>query len=193
MKVRWFKRIVLLCLLSIFLIFGLIGYWIHSNKASVINSRVDYLIILGSPVIDSKPSISLQERLDVGIEIGSRCDCVIIVTGHLEEGHTMKAYLIEHGIEKSKILVDAYASNTYYNLVNSKALIHEYALTHGLSNQNLSIGIITSDFHVARVYLLSQRVFNNTDVISVQGVTSSSKMLNIREYFAYIKSFLLDR
>jgi len=190
MKVK-LKRIIILGVIVIALIFGLIGFNIHRNKDSHIQLPIDYLIVLGAPLVEEEPGLVMLERLGVALEIGQACDCQIIVTGYQDEAIVMKEYLVRRGIDQERIYTEDEATSTFENLILSRDLIDELSDIESIGHRR--IGIVTSDFHVARVYMIASRVFHRDDLVQVSGVPSVSTMSYYREYLAFIKSFLLDR
>ena len=123
---------------------GLIGTKFHAQG----KPDLDYIIVLGAQVRENGPSIILQYRLDTAIAyLKENEDTLCIVSGGqganepFSEAEGMKRYLIENGVEPTRILLEDQSSNTTENIRYSKELLGE-------TYEN--VGIVTNDFHVFR-------------------------------------------
>ena len=149
----------------------------------------DAIIILGAQVKpDGTPNLQLQWRLDAGIEAWVRHpSCVLVVCGAqgsdepAPEGEVMEAYLIAHGIPAEAVLKDTSSFNTRENLMNAADLLE--------GREVHSVGIVTSDYHVARALALARDVgFEDAQGIPSPTLGGWHRVKNVgREGIAWIK------
>ncbi len=116
-------------------------------KAPVENATV---VVLGCKVNGDRPSLSLEERLIEAYEyLSENPEASCIVTGgkgddeNISEAECMYRWLVEKGIESSRIYKEERATSTKENIAYAKEIIEK-------SNLNKDIVIITSDYHTYR-------------------------------------------
>lgn len=149
-----------------------------------------YAIILGAKVKENGvPSLALQYRLDVAIEYLKQYPHVqVIVSGGqgkdepMSEAAFMYTYLVEAGIEESRILQEDTSTSTYENLQYSKKLLPE---------DETAVTIISSDFHLARAQLLAKSIGLKTDVVAAKTPKVVEQKLRLREKLALMKTILV--
>lgn len=192
-KLYQILKIIFSIFISIFIaIEGAIAF--YPNKSM---KECDYIIILGALVNKNRPSQTLQDRLDAAIEYlnKSKDDAYIIVSGgqgrseDISEAQSMYEYLIKNNVDEKIIIKEDKSRTTEENFKYSKKIIEEHSNKH---IEDISIKVVTTDFHSFRSKLISQRF--NYDSISFY--TSISKYnlvpLNyLREFFAIMHYFLL--
>ncbi len=110
------------------------------------------VIVLGAGVNGTVPSLSLRVRLEAALAyIADKPDIPIVVTGSqgpgedISEARCMADWLIAHGVEESRILLEDQADNTKENIAFSRALLHENGYDT-LSNY----AVVSSDYHLCR-------------------------------------------
>lgn len=90
----------------------------------------NYIVVLGAAVYGENPSITLQHRLEGAaryLEANPRTKAV--VSGgqgkgeDISEAECMRRYLVEHGIDQDRILLEDRSTSTKENLAFSKAVI----------------------------------------------------------------------
>lgn len=108
------------------------------------------VVTLGCKVNGNKPSRQLRQRLDATVEFMKKYpEAKCIVTGGqgeneiVAESQAMEEYLVEHGIEKSRIFQENKSTNTEENIKFSE----EVAKKNDLSSEFI---IITEDYHEYR-------------------------------------------
>jgi uncharacterized SAM-binding protein YcdF (DUF218 family) len=183
--------LLLILLLSFIFIEALIVFNGYSQEAV----EAEYVIILGAGLRGSEVSLTLKERLLKGIEyMKAYPDSKAIVSGGQGPGETiteaeaMESYLISRGIEAGSIIKEDKASSTWENFLFSRELLNEAeggAVTR--------VVVVTSDFHMYRSKLLARRAGFEPYGVSAATPASVKAASHIREYFALVKSFLLDR
>lgn len=126
---------------------AVIGY---ANRES--DEPVSAVIVLGAGVNGTVPSLSLRSRLEAALEyISDKPDVPVIVTGsqgageEITEARCMADWLIAHGVDEQRILLEEQADDTEQNIAYSKALLTEYGYDV-LDN----IAVVTNDYHLCR-------------------------------------------
>lgn len=160
----------------------------------------DYAVVLGAGLWGDRISLVLRKRLEKTVELADTIpDMQIIVSGGqgedelISEAEAMKRYLVEHGIEESRVILEDKSRNTSENFDFSKAVLDEAnALELSIHDEEPSVLVVTSDFHLFRALRLAEK-----KGMTVDGVASETPMsvyLNYlaREYLAVIKSEVFD-
>lgn len=111
----------------------------------------DYVIVLGSGLVNGKVMPLLASRINKGVEIANKYHVPIIFSGGqgadepLPEGIAMKEYALENTNLNERILVEDKSINTYQNFKYSQEIIAEQD-----QNRNIKIDFVTSNYHVFR-------------------------------------------
>jgi uncharacterized SAM-binding protein YcdF (DUF218 family) len=147
------------------------------------------MIILGAKLNRDQLSLTLKNRMDVALTyLRNNPSTQVIVSGGqgadelISEAEAMKSYLIQNQIEASRIQTEAESTSTFENIKFSKKLL-----------QGEQIVLVSNDFHVLRAKLIANRQGLVVDTLAAPTPKSVRVQLYVREYFALIKSFLLDR
>jgi Uncharacterized conserved protein len=194
-KSVWLRRIIYsiigLLILSFVVIEGLIMASIHTDT----KANVDYVIILGAGLKGEQMTVTFQNRVDKGLDfLQKNPDLKVIVSGgkgyaeRISEAEAMKRYLVKNGIAENRIIVEDRSTNTAENFKFSREVIS--------SDEHWGkpgILIVTSEFHMLRAKMLASR--NGFIPYGLPSETWFGVLPNcfIREYFAVIKSFIIDR
>lgn len=133
-------------------VFGIITLIIYSagivvfGHMDTVTYTEDYVIVLGAGLNGSEPSEVLERRLEKTVEyMNQNRNATAVVSGGQGRGETiseaqaMAYYLMLHGIEEDRILLEDKAISTYENFANSKE-----AVAGGRA------AFITNDFHILR-------------------------------------------
>lgn len=114
----------------------------------------DYLIILGCRLDDDKPTKTLVSRIDRAVSyLKDNPQCKAVVSGGITEGNTiseaqvMERLLIERGIDRSRIIKEEKAQDTFENFFYSKELI----------DKDSKICFCSSDYHIFRSRLMADK------------------------------------
>ena len=109
------------------------------------------------------------------------------------EAAAMRDYLVEHGVEESRILLEEASHNTWQNINNTFALLKE----KGYGERMGQVLVVTNGFHLARVRILWARVWEGTYTLSTLAAPESHMGARVQSYLreapALVKSWLLDR
>ena len=151
------------------------------------NYNKDYIIILGCQIKkDGSLPPLLKGRVDRALEFRNNQlketgkDLIFIPSGGqgndeiMPEGKAMSNYLVEHGINKNKILIEDKSQNTYENIKFSNELIKK---------ENANICFSTTNYHVLRAGLIATE-----QGLKLDGIGSKTKF-----YFwvnAFIREFV---
>ena len=104
---------------------------IVANSHTDAGDDADYLVVLGARVDeDGQPSYSLRYRLEAALAYleAHPATAAVLSGGQGDDEPTTEAacmygWLVEHGVEASRLLLEGKSSNTQENLRNSLALI----------------------------------------------------------------------
>ncbi len=114
------------------------------------------VIVLGAALRGEKPSPMLEGRLETAAAyLKAHPEASCVVSGgqneeeSLSEAEAMKRYLVEHGIEGSRIFLEDRSTNTRENLQMSREVIERQGLSE-------AVVIATQEFHQLRAKLYAQ-------------------------------------
>ena len=141
----------------------------------------DYVVVLGAGVNGTRPSLSLQERLDAAYEyLIAYPDAVCVVSGgqgngeDITEAQCMYNELTAMGIEADRIWMEEQATNTQENIRFSLNVIEEKTGT-----RPDRIGLISSEYHLYRAGL-----FARSENITANGIPAKTSWVTLRiNYF----------
>lgn len=181
------------CLSFFILIEGLIIADPYLHRAELAG-KADWLIVLGCRIWpDGRPTLALSNRLDKAFEYYSENPHVkIIVTGGqgadepMPEAEAMAEYLVKRGVPETSIIIEPWSTSTMENFRFSRALLPPDL------EEPIKAVFVTSDFHVLRARILAKR--NGFDAYAIPAPTPSVILINsyLREFFAFMKSMLMD-
>lgn len=184
---KWLKRIFTIVICIFIAVEGVIIFYPNKSK-----KECDYIIVLGALVNKNKPSQTLQDRLDAAIEYLniSHDNAYIVVSGgqgrgeNISESQAMYEYLIQNNVNDKIIIKEDKSKNTEENFKYSKKIIEEH------SNKNIediSVKVVTTDFHSFRSKLISQKFnYNNISFYTSVSKYNLAPLNYLREFFATI-------
>ena len=134
------------------------GLMLKASVTEVPEDCPDYtVVVLGCLIHGDQPSWMLTDRLDRAYEVlRENPDVKCVVTGgqgdneDYTEAYVMKKYLVEKGIEPSRIVTEEASGNTEENLLYAKNAVE----LHGLSK---NIVIVTDRFHELRARIWAEK------------------------------------
>lgn len=131
------------------------GFMIHA--AGTQGASEATVIVAGAQVHGSIPSLSLQRRLDAAVQyLNEHPDAPCVVSGgqgegeDLPEAEVMAGYLIERGIDDSRIFVENRSKNTSQNMLYSAELIEREKLPR-------QVAVVTDAFHQLRCQMFAKK------------------------------------
>ena len=168
----WFKIAGILVAMGT--VYALIMYGlIVSSYREVPPKNVEVVIVLGAQVKGNKPaypSPTLQERLDAAYYyLLENPETIVIVTGGQgadeaePEGDVMARYLMNKGIDESRIIIENKSTSTIENIEFAKEL---YDIKEAV--------IVTSDYHLYR----AKRTAKQHGIEVVYGLAAPSATRN---------------
>lgn len=182
---KWcFRGVVILGLIVILITQGLIltQFQSHGPKG------LDYIIVLGAQVRDDGPSVVLRYRLDRAVAyLEENPETKVIVSGGKgsnekeSEASVMKVYLMEQGVDESRIIPEDASKNTKENIQNSSQL---------LDKSKDRVGIVTNNFHVYRGLSIAKKQ-GYAHAYGVAASSSAPYLFNnmLREGLGILKDF----
>ncbi|MDO4454927.1 MAG: YdcF family protein [Eubacteriales bacterium] len=147
---------------------------------------LDYIIVLGAHVKGSIPSRALYKRLYCAEKYLKENPATrAVLSGgqgkgeEISEAEAMRRYLEKSGIDSRRIFLENRSVNTKENLQFSMEIIQNF---------NVSIGVVTNDFHVFRGVSIGKKL----GCRKIQGIPAKGDIvmeLNylVREFFAVVK------
>jgi len=188
-----FVSVIIICALFFMMVEALIiiDPYVHGKQQA---GRVDTVIVLGCGIWpDGRPTLALKMRLDKAIEYYEENPHVkIVVTGGqgpnepYPEALAMEEYLLNHNIPKEKILIEDKSTSTKENFEFSRRIMN-------LPDDRIEkIVFVTNDFHVLRARILAKRF--GFDAYAIPAPTPTVIVFNsyLREFFAFVKSMVVD-
>lgn len=179
---RWPGRILLLLLAlltaALLLLFIVVSALMLQAAAAPPPENAT-VIVLGAAIYDDRPSPMLADRLDAAaryLEDNPAAVCIVSGgQGHDEdypEATIMKRYLVDKGIDETRIWEEASSTNTYENIEFSADIIRKQGLSE-------TIVIATQEFHQYR----SQEMAKNAGLRDVGACTCRSPVSLLLGYW----------
>lgn len=142
------RNLVIILLCVEFLLISFIAVYGVSDN---VDYNEDAIIVLGAGVRGDRVTLPLKMRLDKAIEYHNKNpEALIVVTGGkglqetVTEAYAMEKYLIQNGVEVSKIIKEEMATSTFENMKFSKEILDNYFAN------DYSVVVITNNFHIFR-------------------------------------------
>ncbi len=153
-------------------------------------TRADYVVVLGSGLMGAKVPPLLASRLDKGAEVADAQEppATIIVSGgkgpdeEVSEAEAMAAYLRDHGVSSSRIILEDRSRNTRENLIFSREL---------LPSPDTPILVTTNQYHVFRTALLTRELGIDAVVVGSKTARYYVPSAFLREFAAVMKEYLV--
>jgi len=186
-SILWFKTLfILIC--SLFIIVEMLI--IVNGFKTDIDYKADYIVILGARVKGETPSLALKYRLDKGYEyLMKHPDSKAVLSGgkgsgeYITEAEAMRRYLLNKGIDETRLIIEDKSKSTVENIKNSFALIDN-------ENKDGKVVIITSRFHVFRSKIIAKKNGKIVEGIGVKTMEFLIPNYYLREFFAVIKDLV---
>ncbi|WP_051588988.1 YdcF family protein [Ruminococcus sp. NK3A76] len=140
--------------------------------------KADAVIVLGCQIKGDRPSRMLAHRLDKAYDyLTENEDCVCIVSGgkgwdeDYSEAEVMKNYLVEKGIDESRIIEEGKSTSTKENMDFSYALLKERGITG-------NICFVSDGYHIYRAGLIAKN-----DGIDAFGLAAETELRYLPTYW----------
>ncbi|EJR32326.1 YdcF family protein [Bacillus mycoides] len=183
---KWILLIILL-LPPLYIIY--MTFRMNKVARETLSNHSPYVLILGAKLFGDRPSLSLQNRLDIALEyLHAHPEVKVIVSGgqgedeDIPEAHSMRNYLMVHGIDENRILIEDCSTNTYENLKFSMDL---YDVKHAV--------VVSNTYHLYRTKIIAKRLGIKMEALAAETPRRSKKKAYVREYAAIMKTILFDR
>lgn len=154
---RFLKYLIAGCYAVAMGIFLVCGFLMIRAANEGEHVQADAVIVLGAAVHGDKVTWVLENRLNTAMEyMESHPSAICVVSGGqgsgetVTEGSAMKKYMVEHGMDASRIYTEEKAKNTKENFENSKVIIDE------VLGNNARIVFVTTNFHVYRAGMVAR-------------------------------------
>jgi len=189
-----FWIIVSICLIAFFILLS----FVVSGMREKPKEEVDYIIVLGAKVDGKRITKSLLKRVEAAkIYLEEHKDVIAIVSGgqgdseSISEAKAMYDYLVSHGIDDSRIILEDKSTTTKENLVFSYEIIEEHVGGREKAEKQ-KLAIVTSNFHIFRAKLLAY----NLGMKNISGLAAKADPVLLvnymfRECAAMIKERML--
>lgn len=143
-----------------FAYFCFVEFFIIREARTDPEPKRDYLIVLGAAVHGDEPSLTLVRRLEgAQAYLETYPHSVAIVSGgqgageNVTEARAMHDWLIDHGIEEERILMEDKATSTQENLAFSFEIIR----ARGDEPED-KVAIVSSAYHLYRAKLMARNM-----------------------------------
>ena len=189
---KYFKVFVIIIFCIEFILVSFIAVFGIVDNVSY---NEDAVIVLGAGIRGDKVTLPLKMRLDKAIQYHSKNpDALIVVSGGqgfqetVTEAYAMEKYLVEHGVERNKIIKEEKATSTTENMEFSKVLLDQYF------EDNYSIVVVTNNFHVFRGTSIAIKTgFNDVSHMHAGLQWYNLVPCYLRESLAVLKMLILDK
>lgn len=182
-----FVCLLLLVLLSFGSFLGIYG----GNDNPTYNEKV--VIVLGCGIRGERVSVGLAKRLDKAAEYHkNNPEALIIVSGgqgpqeDISEALAMKRYLVNKGIDESKIIMEDKSTSTITNFKYSHEIIKDMGL------DETSIVFVTNAYHVYRSSCYAAKEGLTVTHLGTDIIWYTVPMNYMREMLAVIKMWVFD-
>lgn len=206
------------CIALFVLLIPIISFSIFHKQVKE-NDKIDYIIVHGS-VTNGRDAVTevVYERLDKALEVIKQHDeARIVLSGgrmNLEkdsEAKYMANYLIEHGVDKRRLLLEDKSYNTYTNVDYSLNIIQEDIVkrnrldkiinfpfdSHTKTNigpEDTTLAYLSSDFHLYRIYRMSEKLgYKKAYYIGANTNILYKPLLYLKECLSFYKAHILGQ
>ncbi|KAB2362098.1 YdcF family protein [Bacillus toyonensis] len=185
--IKYIIAIITVC--AVYAVF--LQYNIYKHGHMKATDDADYIIVLGSKVNGTKPSYSLQYRIDKAAEyLKSHEKTIAIVSGgqgkgeDISEALAMKQGLMKQNIVEDRIIMEDKSTSTDENITFSKPLIPA----------NMKKGmIVTNDFHMFRAKKIAAKQGLQLEGLPAKTPKPIIIPSNVREYLAITQYWFMNR
>lgn len=148
------------------------------------------LVVLGCRVYGTSPSLMLKERLEAAYDyLEANPDVSCVVSGgqganeDISEAKCMYDYLVNKGIDASRIYLEDRSTSTRENLLFSKEVMEKNDLA-------MTMTIVTNEFHQYRAFLIAENLGLEAYAVSGHTALWLFPTYYTRELFGLIYQFI---
>lgn len=183
------KVVISVLAAAIIILFAVVEGMIISGMKEKTNEQYDYVIVLGARVRGTTVTKSLRKRLDKAFEYIEKNDNTILVLSggqgngeDVSEAQAMYDYLVQKGVDKSRLLLEDKSTSIVENIEYSMKIIEKNS-----QNATVEVGFITNNFHVFRAELVCRNM--GYDIKGIPAKSDNKLLVNymFREFFALVK------
>lgn len=161
--------------------FGVFEYFIVRDARTDARDA-DYLIVMGAGIKGTEPTVSMEDRLNAALSyLREHPDCCAVLSGaqgpgeDISEAVAMRHWLMDRGIDDSRLILETRARDTDQNIIYSLQLISQRDSLH-----SVEIAVCTSEYHIHRSKLIAK---DAGVIITAVAARTSLPILKIN-YFA---------
>lgn len=178
-------------LTSILTVYGIASLALANGKRPEADGTYDVMIVLGAKVRKGGiPTRALRYRLDAASDYAKMYPHVTIVVAggqgvdeDVTEASAMKRYLVQQGINPSRIIEEDRSTSTYENILFTRELLpHMKGLT-----------IVSNDYHLERAKVLAKRQGLRVDTLAAPTPPSIRRKVREREKFAILRAWIFGK
>lgn len=176
----WVKYCFLIGYAAFLLIVSVCSVLIVRAAREEVPKNADAVIVLGAAVHGTKPSLALQNRLNLAADyLRENENCIAILSGgmgpqeKIAEAEAMRVYLLEQGISEERIVMEKEARSTYENFLYSRKILEERF------PEGYTAIFATNDFHIFRGKIAAERA----GLGKIQGLGCSSPAYIVPNYY----------
>ena len=181
---------ILFALMLIWITVILVAMAYFANKPPEENATA---VVLGCQVRGNTPSLLLKKRIDTAFEyLKAHPNAKCIASGgqgsdeNISEAECIKEYLVNMGIDESRIFIENRSVNTNENISFSAEIIKKNGL-----NENMAI--VTDGFHEMRAAVIAKSLGHECGAVSSKTPTRYVSAFTTREVIALTAALLLNR
>lgn len=186
----FFLFVIFIILLVYFIVVEAI---IISNASTDSDPGRDYIIVLGAKMKGLEPSVSLRHRLEAALDyLNSYPDAKAVLSGGkgsdelVSEAEGMRTWLVSHGIDESRLILESRSESTQENLEFSKKLIEAEG------GDGVNVAVLSSPYHLYRAKLMARNLgMEPCGVVCVNGLPCYTVGMFVREAFGVTHLWLL--
>lgn len=154
------------------------------------SDQAKYLVVLGAQMKPEGPSKVLQYRLDAALAyLTDHPECQVVVSGgqgadeHISEAQGMYDYLVAHGLEADRILLEDQSVNMVQNLAFSAKYFDK---------EKDEVLIVSNNFHVFRAVGIARRQgYQKVSGLAARGYWFLLPNNMLREFVGVCKDLIL--
>lgn len=188
-------RYTALILIAVFLITQIIIQFKIFSAIECNDVECEYVLVLGAGLINNKPSLALQYRLNTAYEYMTKYpNSKAILCGGLGKGrevteaYAMQQYLLKKGISNNRLILEEKSTDTTENIYYAKEIIDKI----NTSDKTEAI-VITNRFHLYRATLIMKKAgFNQYHKYPapLPKIPLLHFNAHLREYFSIILEYM---